>query len=259
MYICKQRSTQSHVTTPPHISIKHITLIMKDFKSIIAPLILALGILGMGFAIKGGIDNFAFRDREVNVRGLAERNVNANQVTWPVSYAITGDNLQTLYEQTTRDNKTVMEFLTSNGISEKDISINPPVVYDQSADQYSYNNGPKFKYKLTSTLTVLTSQVEKVRELLNRQGELLAKGIAFSNNEISYDYTQLNYIKPEMIAEATKNAREAADRFAADSESRLGKIKNAEQGYFSIDDADPSTPYIKRVRVVTNITFYLED
>ena len=98
-----------------------------------------------------------------------------------------------------------------------------------------------------------------MRELLNRQGELLAKGIAFSNNEISYDYTQLNSIKPEMIAEATKNAREAADRFAADSESRLGKIKNAEQGYFSIDDADPSTPYIKRVRVVTNITFYLED
>lgn len=233
---------------------------MKDFKGLIGAVILALGILGMGFAIKGGIDNFAFRDREVNVRGLAERTVKANSVTWPVSYAITGDDLAALYTRTTENNKVLMEFLTSNGIPATDISVNPPEVYDMTADQYrSSAEGPSFKYKLTTTMTVLTGQVDKVRELLNRQGELLTKGIAFSNSYIRYDYTELNTIKPEMIAEATKNAREAADRFASDSESRLGKIKSAEQGYFSIDDADSSTPYIKKVRVVTNVTFYLED
>ena len=233
---------------------------MNLIKGIIAPLILAIGILGMGLAIKAGIDNFAFRDRVVSVRGLAERTVMADQVTWPVSYAITGDDLPSLYDLSKANNETVLAFLTSNGIPRKDISINPPDVYDQSADQYNNSgNGPTFKFKLTSTITVLTTHVDKVRALLNRQAELLAKGIAFTNNNITYDYTRLNTIKPEMIAAATKHAREAADRFAADSDSKLGKIKSAEQGYFSIDDADPTTPYLKNVRVVTNVTFYLED
>ena len=98
-----------------------------------------------------------------------------------------------------------------------------------------------------------------MRELLNRQGELLNQGIAFANLSINYTYTDLNKIKPEMIVEATKNAREAAEQFAKDSESVLGKIKTATQGYFSIEDSDPSTPYVKNIRVVTNVTYYLED
>lgn len=232
---------------------------MNSFRSIISPLIIAIGLVGLGLAVKAGIDNFAFRDREVNVRGLAERIVNANSVTWPVQYSITGNDLTALYDETTRKNRILLEFLTSNGIPESEISINPPDLYDQSSDQYASYREAKFKYKLTSSMTVLTSQVDKVRQLLNRQAELLTKGIAFNNSMITYDFTLLNDIKPEMIAEATKNARAAADQFAKDSESHLGKIKNAEQGYFSIDSKDPSTPYIKKVRVVTNVTFYLED
>lgn len=233
---------------------------MKDYlKSIIAPVIIAAGLVGLGLCVKGGIDNFAFRDRMVSVRGLAERTVKANSVTWPVSYSITGDNLDQLYQQSNANNKVLLDFLTSNGIPASEISVNPPDIYDQAADQYASYRQATFKYKLTSTMTVLTGQVDKVRELLNRQGELLTKGIAFNNSAISYDFTELNDIKPAMIAEATKNARAAADQFAKDSDSRLGKIKSAEQGYFSIDDKDPSTPYIKNVRVVTNVVFYLED
>ena len=231
---------------------------MDTIKKIIAPLIIAVGLLALGLCIKGGIDNIAFSGREVNVRGLAERTVKANSVTWPVSYSITGDDLEALYNQTTANNKVLIEFLTSNGIPASEISVNPPEVDDQSTNTYNYNRVP-FRYKLTSSMTVLTSQVDKVRELLNRQGELLTKGIAFNNSYISYNYTDLNSIKPEMIAEATRNARAAADQFAKDSESTLGKIKSAEQGYFSIEDADQSTPYIKNVRVVTNVTFYLEN
>ena len=151
----------------------------------------------------------------------------------------------------------MLDFLTSNGIPASEISVNPPNIDDISAN--AWNDKARFKYSLTSTMTVLTTQVDKVRELLNRQGELLNQGIAFANLSINYTYTDLNKIKPEMIVEATKNAREAAEQFAKDSESVLGKIKTATQGYFSIEDSDPSTPYVKNIRVVTNVTYYLED
>ncbi len=115
---------------------------------------------------------------------------------------------------------------------------------------------------MQSVVTVSSSQVDKVHELINRQGELMERGIAITNdysNPITYDYTELNSIKPEMIAEATKNAREAANKFAEDSDSKLGKIKTAYQGQFSIEDRDQYTPYIKEVRVVTTLTYFLED
>ena len=106
------------------------------------------------------------------------------------------------------------------------------------------------------------TSVEKVNALIKRQAELLKQGVALSNDyeyQTLYEYTGLNDIKPEMIAEATRNAREAAKKFAEDSESDLGKIKSATQGQFSIEDRDAYTPYIKNVRVVTYITYYLED
>ncbi len=105
--------------------------------------------------------------------------------------------------------------------------------------------------------------MKKVNKLISRQTELLKQGIAITAGDYEYrtiyEYTALNDIKPGMIAEATANAREAADKFAADSKSRLGKIKTATQGQFDISDRDPYTPYLKKVRVVSTIVFYLED
>ena len=230
---------------------------MNYLRNIVFPLILAVGMLALGLCIRSGFSSLSTKNRFVDVRGLAERTVKANQVTWPVQYTITGDDLPALYQQCTDKNKIVLDFLTSNGIPASEISVNPPNIDDISAN--AWNDKARFKYSLTSTMTVLTTQVDKVRELLNRKGELLNQGIAFANLSINYTYTDLNKIKPEMIVEATKNAREAAEQFAKDSESVLGKIKTATQGYFSIEDSDPSTPYVKNIRVVTNVTYYLED
>lgn len=227
-------------------------------KQLLTPLLIALGLIGLGLAIKGGIDNLAFNDRVVQVRGLAERKVNANYVTCPVQYSLTGNDLSALYSQVTEKNAILKDFLMSNGITAAEIQTGTPDVENVGANTWSSNN-VNFKYKLTSTMTVLTTKVDKVRQLLARQGELLNKGIAFTNPMLTYSYTDLNAIKPEMIAEATKNARKAADQFAQDSDSRIGKIKTAEQGYFSIEDTDPSTPYIKNIRVVTSVTYYLEN
>lgn len=226
--------------------------------SIIAAAIIAVSVCVLGFCIKAGIDNFAFRDRMVTVRGLAERTVEADFVTWPMSYSIAGDNLPSLYNEMQSNNAIVVKFLTDNGISGDEISVNPPDLYN-AADNVYGGSQARYQYKLTVTITVATKKVDKVRELLSRQTELLKQGVAASNNYINYQFTGLNSIKPEMIAEATKNARIAADQFAQDSSSKVGKIKTASQGQFSINDADSSTPQLKKVRVVSTIVYYLDN
>lgn len=231
---------------------------MKKFENILPALVISLGIVILGLAIKAGIDNIAFRDREVTVKGLAEREVQADLVTWPISYSVAGNDLSDMYNQVNHNNETIIKFLTSNGIERDEISINPPDTYNAESNQYRSNTF-NYNYSISSTVTVTTKKVDKVRELLNRQSELLKDGVAFSNSYINYQFTGLNSIKPEMIGEATEAARAAAAQFAADSDSRVGKIKNAHQGQFSIDDSDSSTPYIKKVRVVTTIVYYLED
>lgn len=224
----------------------------------IPSLLIALSIVILGLCLKSGIDNFTFRDREVTVRGLAERQVMANEVTWPITFNIAGDDLTTIYDNVSRTDSIIVRFLTSSDITRDEISVAPPSTYNAAANQYGSSTF-KYKYSLESTVTVTTKKVDKVRELLGRQAELLKEGVAFSNSYINYRYTDLNAIKPAMIEEATKNARLAADKFAADSHSKVGKIKTASQGQFSIDDSDSSTPWLKNVRVVSTIVYYIED
>lgn len=228
---------------------------------IIAAGVLAVGLLALGLCIRGGLKSFNDSQRIVEVRGLSEREVPADQVTWPISFKLTGNELPAIYAQVTSTDNVIVEFLRSNGIAEKDISVSAPQVNDLSADRYNSQPIP-FNYSVTSVVTVSSSQVDKVRALINRQGELLQKGIPIStdySNPITYKFTGLNAIKPEMIAEATKNAREAAEKFASDSDSKIGKIKEARQGQFEVNDRDSYTPYIKTVRVVTKLVYYLED
>ncbi len=230
----------------------------KNLALIVASLLVAVGIFFLGVFLKGGLDNLAFRDRQVSVRGLAERTVEADYVTWPISYSVAGNNLSALYDQVTANNQKIVNFLTSNGIAKDDISINPPDTYNATTNQYSSGNF-QYDYSLNCTVTVATSNVKKVRELLNRQSELLKEGVPYSNSYINYEYRSLNSIKPDMIADATKAAREAAQKFALDSDSKIGKMKSASQGQFSIEDLSSSTPYLKKVRVVSNVVYYLED
>jgi hypothetical protein len=229
-----------------------------NWVKIAAAAIIAAGIFSLGLFIKNGIDNVAYRDRNVTVRGLAERQVKADYVTWPITYDVAGDDLMSLYSQITNYNKIILNFLTSNGIDKSEISVNPPDTYDASANRYG-SDSFRYKYSLSCNITVATNKVDKVRELLDRQTELLKEGVPYSNSFINYEFRALNSIKPAMIAEATANAREAARQFAQDSDSKVGKMKTATQGQFSIEDASSSTPFLKNVRVVSTIVFYLED
>lgn len=225
-------------------------------------LCLALGLLALGLCIRSGLKSMTDSQRTIEVRGLATREVPANQVTWPIVFTQVGNDLPTVYDNVSTTNVRIVKFLTENGIDGKEISVGAPSMTDLSTNRYNSNPIP-FKYSVTSVVTVSSQQVDKVRELINRQGELLKQGIPIEADnyqyQVSYDYTELNSVKPEMIAEATKNAREAAKKFADDSDSEIGKIKSARQGQFSIENRDSYTPYIKEIRVVTTLTYFLED
>ena len=233
---------------------------MKNYR--IEALILALGTLLLGLCIYFGLSAFAAKDRVVSVRGLAEREVKADHVIWPITYKTTGNDLSAIYSELNAVNPRIRQFLITNGVRMQDISVGAPQIVDLRAERYT-DNTSRDRYNVTSIITVSSADVDKVRSLMSRMGELLKQGIAISagdyGTQVQYEFTSLNTIKPQMIEEATRNAREAAEKFANDSESKLGKIKTATQGLFSIDDRDQYTPYMKKVRVVTSVEYFLKN
>ena len=237
---------------------------MQKFNSsaIVCAVILAVGIFLLGVEVNSGLGSISANQRTVTVRGLCEKEVTANKVTWPIVSKSVGNDLPSIYSAIEGTNKAILSFLKSNGITDAEISINPPQVVDLQADRYNSNPVP-YRYNVTNVVVVTSSKVDLVRKLIERQTELMKQGIAIVAGDYqyqtTYEYTELNTIKPGMIAEATKNARQAANKFAEDSESKLGKIKTASQGQFSIEDRDQYTPYIKRVRVVSTIVYFLKD
>lgn len=227
-----------------------------------AGLCIGLGLIVMGWCIKLGIDNFKAKDRVVTVKGLSEKEVPADRVIWPLTFKEIGDDLAALNASILDKNKTIVTYLKANGIQEGEISVSSPEIIDMQAERYSANPSP-YRYNITSIVTVTSNEVDKVRSLMVRQNELIKHGIAIAGDDYRFQkqflYTKLNSIKPGMIEVATKNARASALKFAQDSESKLGKIKTADQGQFTISDRDANTPHIKTIRVVTTINYYLED
>lgn len=232
---------------------------MKNFK--FEAFLLMIGMIVMGLMVMLGLGRVNHSVRTVNVRGLAEMNVEANKVTWPITVKEVGDELTSVYAKVSKSAEVVVKYLKDNGLSDDEIAVTAPQVVDRMANYY--DNSWKARYNVTSNIVVTSDKVKLVMELISRQGELLEKGVAINSSDYDtytiYEYTELNTIKPQMIEEATKNARAAAEKFAKDSDSKLGKIKTANQGLFTIENVDAYTPNIKHVRVVTNVTYFLED
>ncbi len=224
--------------------------------------ILAVGIIVMGLCLKAGMDNFTEKDRKVTVKGLAEKEVKADKVTWPITSKELGNDLPELYNRIAGKQLTIKRFLLANGISESEITVNAPQVIDLSADQYNENRR-EYRYNVTLVITVTSNHVDRVRGIIARQGELLKQGVAIVSgdysNQVTYSLESFKAMKPKMMTEAIENAEKTANQFAKNSKSTLNKIVNADQGQFSIDDRDANTPWIKRVRVVTTVTYSLKD
>lgn len=228
---------------------------MKKVLVIAAAIVIASAMLPISVA------KFKSYDRTVDVKGLCEREVMADKVIWPLTYKVVGDDLADVIAQTEKNNKIIVDFLVSGGIPEAQINVAAPEISDKFASEYGTNDRV-YRFLSTSVITVCTEMVDGVLELQSRQAELMKKGITFSanswENSTQFKFEALNSIKPEMIEEATANARAAAKKFAQDSDSSLGKIKTATQGTFSIEDRDSNTPQVKKVRVVTYVTYYIK-
>jgi hypothetical protein len=221
------------------------------------------GLIGLGYLVAGGILQVKALERSVTVKGLAEREVAADVAIWPIRFTEAGNDLGALYQSIQEHNGLVAAFLREQGFGDAEISVSAPTVVDRQAQGYPNTGEIKFRYTATSTLTVYSTDVEKVRRAMTRLVDLGKQGVAIGGADFEtrpqFLFTGLNEIKPEMIEAATRNAREVATKFAQDSESRLGKIRRASQGQFSIEDRDSNTPHIKKVRVVSTVEYYLSD
>ncbi|MFP5504591.1 MAG: SIMPL domain-containing protein [Gammaproteobacteria bacterium] len=182
---------------------------------------------------------------------------------WPIKYNQADNDLVALYAAIERHNGLIVEFLKQRGFGDDEISVSVPAIVDRQAQAYGGEQNARFRYAATSSITVYSTDVDQVRATMNDLVELGKQGLAIAGQDYEartqFLFTGLNALKPEMIEEATRNAREVAGKFAQDSASTLGKIKTASQGQFSIEDRDSNTPHIKKVRVVSTVEYYLSD
>ena len=211
------------------------------------------GLLALGVCIILSVGKFTGTKRVVNVKGLATQEVMADHVIWPLVIQDVDNDLVRLYSTMEKKSNEIVKFLKEGGIKDSEISTTAPTVYDRTANRYS-NEYIANRYQMQQVVTVSSDNVDLVRQLILKQGELLKKGIAIGGNDyeyrVQYDFNGLNELKPQMV--------EVAQKFADDSGSKLGKIQTASQGQFSIYDRDSNTPWIKNVRVVTTVTYYLK-
>ncbi len=222
-----------------------------------------LGLVLLGYQLGDAAIKYKEYERTVTVKGLSEREYNADVVIWPILFTVASNELESLYDAVESGAVNIKGFLEHNGIDSADISYSAPAITDKAAQDWGNNARAEFRYTATQTVTVYSRKVNEVRSVMGRLSELGKKGIVFSGDnyqaQTEYLFTSLNDVKPDMVEEATRNAREVAQKFAADSQSALGRIKQATQGQFSIVPRDNNNPHIKRVRVVTTVEYYLSD
>lgn len=230
-------------------------------RSIVAALLVAVGLVGAGWFAAQGMAKLRTADRYVTVKGSAEKIVDADLVVWPLSQTVGGNELGAVQAQLDANTATIRAFLTSAGFKDDEIVVSPPRLEDRWTYAYGDNRPPE-RYRYSNTVTLRTGRVKEALVALRRSGDIVAKGVLLNTEEgggPEFDYTKLNDIKPALIAEATDAARTSAEQFAKDSGARLGGIRSANQGVVSITDRDRGSPQVKTVRVVTTVEYFLKD
>jgi hypothetical protein len=237
-----------------------------------AALLIALGIAAGGWLVGQGFANARMADRFVTVKGIAEREVKADLALWPIRVVTTDNDLAKAQERMAENMRRVREFLTKHGVDLAGSELQRLQVRDANANQYGDTSRVRDRYVIQQTLMVRSDKPDAIAAVSQLAGEMVAAGIVLSSEDDGYAaggprflYTKLNEIKPPMIAEATARARESAEKFAQDSQSRLGGIRHANQGVFEIlpRDQGPGVPesaqVSKLVRVVSTVEYYLEN
>lgn len=235
----------------------------KDLGFIVIGVSIFLGLFILGYFLSDAAISVKEFERSVTVKGLAEQEHIADVVIWPIQFTEAGNTLDGTYTALDNSANMVRSFLNEKGISADEITFSTPLLTDKSAQRYGGMENFQYRYVATQTATVYSEDVKGVRQVMSELVELGKQGVTLSGDEYQvrpeYLFMRLNEIKPKMIEQATVEARKAAQKFAEDSNSELGKIKTASQGQFSISDRDNNNPHIKNVRVVSTIVYYLSD
>ncbi len=228
-------------------------------------LTLAAGLAVFGYQVGRAVQKGRAFDRYLTVKGLSEREVTATLAIWPLRFAVSADDLPSLQNAMASARTKVLAFLAEHQISATDITFGLPTVSDREEESYLRNDSTRAalpRYKAVVTLVVRSEQVDVVKAAIQSADTLLEQGITLANNDYSdrpeFLFADINGIKPEMIAEATANARAAAEKFAQDSDAEVGAMRRATQGALEIYDRDIATPERKILRVVTTVDFFLE-
>lgn len=242
---------------------------------IIAALLIAAGIALAGYFIGNTVLKAHLQDRYVIVKGLSEREITSDFAIWPINIKATSNNLTEANNKIELDRNTVITFLINQGFKEEEIEIGSYTVTDLLAQTYRNNSSEEFRYIINANIILRTTKVELVNKTTQLQNLLVQKGVVLGNEGyegLSYEFTKLNEIKPEMLAEAIKNARKAAEKFAEDSGNKIGFLRKANQGMFSISptyggngaDEFSNTQAAKKsvrkkIRLVTTLEYFLKD
>jgi hypothetical protein len=236
-----------------------VSFAVRGVAVVIASLLLAVGVSVSGSFVGDGISNWNSGRRIIAVKGLSEREVPASVATWSVGYRATGNDLNTINKRLGESTKTVLAFLKTSGFDEKDVAVQPPALRDASMEPREKDvPPPPERYRAEQAVLLRTSKVDLIKPALASASNLMVNGVLLSGGcQPNYVYNQLNEIKPTMIQEATKNARIAAEQFARDSQTNLGKLRSASQGWFQVEDRDAATPERKLVRVVVDVDYEL--
>ena len=230
----------------------------------IQAIVFSIALVIAGYFVGNMHENGIRANRHVEVKGLSEREVKADLAVWPIQITLTGNDLKLLKNDIETQKTQVQQFFLDQGFERDELSMGSTNIEDARAQMYGGNmQNREYRYVVKSEFTVRTENIDRLQTALAESLTLISKGILIGSKNtwrpIEFIYTKLNDIKPSMIEEATKNAREVAEKFALDSNSKVGKIKTARQGLFTINDRDENSPHIKIVRVVSTIDYFLED
>ena len=218
-----------------------------------------LSALVLGMMMVRTVKTFKSYDDTVKVRGLCEREVPADRVVMRISYRLQNNDFISLRNSVATINNEIIGMLKKSGFTDDEIKYGMADYTDRYGSYY-YDSDDKIRYRYMAdqNINVFTSKVQDVEKVKNSiESELLKQNIIVSIYN-SYEYNGLNEIKPSMIAESLENARNAADEFAKNSRSKIGKMRTASQGYFEVENLDENTPQIKKIRVVTTVEYYLK-
>jgi len=228
-------------------------------------LFVAAGLAVGGYFVGQTMYNAKVALNTAESKGLAERRVKADRANWKIRFTVAGssrDEIPGLYKLARRQQKTILGLLRENGFTEDEID---PGVFDYNYREFRGHNNMLVDqiHSLACTVDVETGKVDLVSKARAKMNGLIAEGINIENIPPTYRYTKINEIKPDMLKDATRNARIAANEFAANAGVKVGGIHSARQGSFTIrdvgEDYGDTARIEKDVRVVTTINFYLTE